>query len=238
MSVALALLAGIRFVDAAPSCATSCEGRMASCRAERWPSTTGKDLRHCRDVCRAVTGCAAGGPRIRTLATVVNECRAEGGFWTARQRLEIRRGDCPPVTVMTVEGNEPVVDYGLCQIYGDARDGIAGMSVGAFQGLAVSPDGETVLFQVTDDFIGRIIINGFTVPTPSFTPPAEGIFVVRADGTGLARIGSQSREASFAIRPGPGFPGIRVLAGPGFVFSPDGKSVVFAGRGPGTDGSD
>src|SRR5262245_17326813 len=119
----LLTLAAPRAAIAAASCTSSCVGRMASCRDERCPGATGKDRRHCRDVCRAVTGCAAGGARIRTLATVVNECRASGGTWTARQRLEIRRGDCPPVLVATFEASEPAADLGLgvCALYGQGR---------------------------------------------------------------------------------------------------------------------
>jgi len=68
-------------------CASDCGRRMTDCRAERCGGLAGKA---CRDTCRAVTGCAAGGPRIRTLATVVNECRVNGAVWTARQRLDGR----------------------------------------------------------------------------------------------------------------------------------------------------
>jgi hypothetical protein len=78
---------------------------MASCRAERCADATGTDRRHCRDVCRAETGCAAVAARTRTLAVVVNECHVADGTWTVRQRIEIRRGDCLPVTVVTVEAN-------------------------------------------------------------------------------------------------------------------------------------
>jgi hypothetical protein len=237
-AIALALGTATRVASAAPSCTASCVARMAACRAERCPASTGKD-RHCRNVCRAVTGCAAGAARIRgTIASVVTECHVAGGMWTARQRLEIRRGDCPPVTVMTIEGGEPLGDLGLCKIYGDARNGAAAMAVGVFQGVAVSPDGDTVLFQLTNDFIGRIVIQGVTIPTPSFTLSEEGFFVVRSDGSDLHRIAPQSGEAPFVIRPGPGFPPIRIIIEiPTLSFSPDGRLVAFTDRGPGSDGS-
>jgi hypothetical protein len=65
----------------------------------------------------------------RTLARVVNECHAADGMYTVRQRLEIRRGDCPPVTVMTVEANEPALDpFNICQHYGLIRVGGAALS--------------------------------------------------------------------------------------------------------------
>src|SRR5262249_51233259 len=152
--------------------------------------------------CRAVTGCGAGAARVRTIAAVVTECRASGGTWTGRQRLEIRRGDCPPVTVMTIDPTEAVADFGVCAIYGGAA-GRSSMAVGALQGLDVSPDGEPVLFQLTDDFAG-LVIGGVTIPVPRFPLPSEGIFVVHSDGTGLRRIADQSREAPFAVRDSPG----------------------------------
>lgn len=239
---ALVALSGVPLATAARSCGTSCLARMRSCRAERCSAVAGKNRpRHCRDICRAVTGCAAGAARIRTLAAVVTECRASAGTWTGRQRLEIRRGDCPPVTVSTVEGDEAAPDtLGICRIYGQLRAGTAAHAVGAFQGLAVSPDGKTVLVQVTDDFAGRLAIGGFAVPSPALTPAAEGIFVVRSDGTGLRRIAEQSREAPFAVVPTSEFPfvDVNITDSNGFSFSPDGTSVVFSDRGPGADGSD
>src|SRR5262245_23341989 len=106
------------YAIAAPSCAASCREKLAACRAERCSGARSTGRHHCRDVCRAVTGCAAAGPRVRTIAAVVNECHATGGLWTARQRLEVRRGDCPPVTVRAIEFDEAVADPGLCELYG------------------------------------------------------------------------------------------------------------------------
>ena len=235
VAAVLVALFGVRDAIGEASCEGSCVKRMASCRAARCPDAIGKDRQHCRDVCRAVTGCAAGAARIRTIATVINECRARGGMWTARQRLEIRRGDCPPVTVITVEANEPAVDGGACTIYGQFPQGAAAMSVGALEGVAVSRDGNTVVFQVTDDFIGRL-----AVPSPGFTLAEEGIFVVRSDGSDLHRIADQSREPPFAVRPSPdlGLGPISIVNWNGFDFSPDGKAIVFVDRGRGSDGSE
>lgn len=213
---------------------------MASCRAERCPDATGKDRRHCQDTCRALTGCAAGAARTRTFAAIVTECRAAGGVWTSRQRLEIRRGDCPPITVMTVEGNEPVPDIGLCQIYGEARSGAAGLAIGALQGLALSLDGNTVLFQVTDEFVGHLAIGGVPIASPRPAITTKGIFVVQADGSRLKRISDPSREMPFAVVPTDQFPfvSVNIKYSNGFSFSPDGRSVVFTDRGLGADGSD
>ena len=232
----LSLLTGGRFAVAGPSCAASCVARMASCRAERCRGATGEDRHHCRDVCRTETGCAAGAARTRTIAAIVNECRAAGGKWTTRQRLEIRRGDCPPVIVMPLESSEPALDsYPVCLLYGLIRVGGAALSFGVFQGLAVSPDGETVLFQVTDDFLRPLTFGGAAVQTPPYTLASEGIYVVRADGSGLRRIADQSRDPPFAAKPDLS---IAYKESSGFSFSPDGTSVVASDRGPGADGSD
>jgi hypothetical protein len=237
----LSLVAGIRFADGASSCTASCVERMRACRAERCPASAGTDHRHCRDVCRAVTGCAAGAARIRTIASVVSECRSSGGFWTGRQRLEIRRGDCPPLTAMTIEGDVAAPDpLGICEYYGTQRGGAASMAVGALQGLAVSADGKSILFQVTDDFVGQLRIGDIVIPSPSFTVPVEGIFVVPSDGSAPPRrIAPQARVPPFAVRiASQGTIPLVVAVTNGFDFSPDGKLVVYTDRGPGPDGSD
>src|SRR5262249_34163610 len=109
-----------------------------------------------------------------------------------------------------------------------------------FEGLAVTADGDQVLFQVTDDFVGRLKIGGTLVPSPAFTPSAEGIFIVDADGNHLRRLADQSREAPFGVVPTDVFPYVDVGTkdSNGFSFSPDEKTVVLTDRGPGTDGTD
>ncbi len=141
------------------------------------------------------------------------------------------------MTVVTIDPSEMVADLGVCAIYAEAS-GSASMAIGAVQGLDVSPDGETVVFQLTDDF-ARLVINGVEIPFPHFPLAQEGIFVVRSDGTGLHRIADQAREAPFSLRDSPGSLGnIAVFTTQGFDFSPDGKALVFTDRGPGADGSD
>ena len=217
----------------ASSCRASCVDRMAACRAEQCSGATGTARRQCRDVCRATTGCAAGAARIRTLATVVTECRSGLGGFTLRQRLEIRRGDCAPVTVMELATPVPAPDsLNLCELYGLYRSGFASVIVGAFQRHAVSTDGRLVVFQVTDDHAYA------PFAPPAFTLPEKGIFLVRADGSGLRSLGPPSREASFRVIPTTFPPGFQIWVNSGFVFSPNGRLVVFADRGPGVDGSD
>jgi hypothetical protein len=62
------------------------------------------------------------------------------------------------------------------------------------------------------------------------TDKQEGIWVVRADGTGLRRLSPPSQESFF-----------RVLGGNFFFhfsFSPDGKTITFPDRGPSLTGDD
>src|SRR5262249_9805465 len=115
----------------------------------------------------------------------------------------------------------------------------ASMAAGSFQGLAVSADGKSVLFQVTDDFLGKLKIGDVVIPSPPFTAPVEGIFLVPSDGSAPPRrIAPQARLAPFAVQTGqPPFL-IAVYVTNGFEFSPNGKLVVYTDRGPGSDGSD
>ena len=213
---------------AAQSCSHECVRRMAECRAAR---CAGLSRKACRDQCRAVTGCAAGGPRIGTLANVVSDCSSVGGAWTFEQRLEIKRGDCAPIVVMQLAGTGAVPDIGLCRIYGQYRTGAASIVVGPFQRLGLSPHSQTLLFEVST--------HNVVFPAPAFEVPEEGIFAVRADGSGMRSLGPASREKPFK-GPAPSSypPGFSIDVEPIFNFSPSGRFVVFSDRGPGADGTD
>ena len=152
-------LVGIVDDSRAASCARDCVRRMAECRAQQ---CAGLSAKHCRDQCRAITGCRAGGARIRTLATVVSECQASGGQWSGRQRLEIKRGDCPATIVSPIESNI-VRDTNRncdCEAYGRYRDGASAVVGAAFQRLGVSPDGRTVLFELNTLLEGTNVEKG------------------------------------------------------------------------------
>jgi hypothetical protein len=234
--VVVALAAVSPRAEAVP-CASDCSRRMAECRAIQ---CTGIATDRCRDRCRAITGCRAGAARIRTLANVVTRCRVSDGKWSGEQRLEIQRGDCPPTTVVEFATPSAVPDFTLCQLYGDLRDGTAGVTVGPLKRLGMSPDGRTILFEVNAHNVADFNIGGFSLPLPTFEVPEEGIFAVDADGSRLRWLGPPSRERSFKgpIIPYPFPPGFNLLTAGTFNFSPDGRFVVFADRGPGTDGTD
>ena len=234
--IGFATLAGIATPsNAAPSCTAACVRRMAECRANRCDSLSRKA---CRDVCRTVTGCRAGGARTRTLANVVTECRVAGGEWSLKQRLEIKRGDCPAVTVREFAGTGTVPDIGLCGLYGRYRFGPVSVTVAPIQRLGISPNGRTIVFELST--------HNAIFPAPRFEVPEEGIFVIRSDGSGLRPLGPPSREKPFKgpvpTRLPPGFlsPGFNIITGSSaaFNFSPNGRFVLFADRGPGSDGTD
>jgi hypothetical protein len=174
-----------------------------------------------------------GGPRIRTVAYVVTECReVAGGFLVGHQKLVVRRGDCPPVTVMEASAPDPLPDpLGLCQVFGTNRVGESSPVAGVFQRIGVTPDGSGVVFELTDDFS--------LLPLLRIPPEQEGFFFVRADGSGLRALGPASRDPTFRLVPYPASPtGFGFWWGGGLDFSPDGGKVVFTDLVPGPGGEE
>ena len=214
--------------SAAHSCVSDCPRRMTACHASR---CGGLARKACRDTCRALTGCRAGGARTRVLASVVTECRVAGGEWTLKQRFEIQRGDCPPLTVREFASIDAVADIGLCQLYGQYRLGSYSVTVAPLQRVGLSPDGHTILFEVTTRNVG--------LPGPSFDVAEEGIFAIESDGSRIRTLGPPSREKPFkGPVPANREPGFNIIQNATFEFSPDGRFVVFEDRGPGSDGMD
>jgi len=116
--------------------------------------------------------------------------------------------------VMEAETPGPVPDpQKQCDSVGGVRDGEGFRPVGVFQRMAVLPNGSAVVFEVTKQFSEN--------PPLTPEPPAEGIFVVRADGTDLRRLGDASRFGflgSFAVQ--------------GFLpVSPDGRWLALSDLG-------
>lgn len=230
--VVVACMAAISVHAQASSCSGECSRRMAECRAER---CAGVPKKLCRDRCRAVTGCRAGGARIRTVATVVTDCQVAEGLSTTQQRLEIKRGDCPAEIIMAVD-SDPVPDMtdpntglaSVCESYGRFRDGSSAALTGAFQRLGVSPDGDTVLFEI-NTHVQYPPFSG-----TRFLVPQEGVFAVGPRGD-VRLLGPASRERTWQVFELNG----RTVVGTYrmyFTFSPNGRFVAFSDRGPGEDG--
>jgi len=228
---ALVLCAGLTTLGApmaraAPRCRKSCRQEAAGCATTRCSTLRGKARRDCLETCRGISGCAP----IRTLAYVVAQCHTDaGGLEVGRQALEIRRGDCDPVTVVTI-GTEPVPDpLGLCRVYGQVRVGPLSVAVGGFQRLGVSPDGKGVVFEKSGDVA--------LLHLPLASPQQPGFFFVRADGSGLRWLGPASRDPCFQLEPNrASVIGFDTNVFPTLPFSPDGRCVVFTDLGPGPDG--
>src|SRR5262245_20820094 len=132
---------------AGPRCEKPCKAQTAACVRTRCTGLAGEERHRCVEDCRGRGGCAPLG----TLAYVWNECRSDARGSSLRQELRIRRGNCAPVTVMTLESGAPKPDpLGLCALYGANRQGSATTVVGGFERLAVGPDGSAVIFEVTN----------------------------------------------------------------------------------------
>src|SRR5262245_28946588 len=214
---------------ATPRCTKTCRRETAACTQTQCRDLVGTARRGCLETCRGIGGCA----RVRTLAYVVSTCTVHA----FHQRLQIRHGDCDPITVLDFP--EPV--EGLpCEFIGSAHSGQTSSTiVGAFQRIGVSADGRHVVFEVTDDF-SPVIASG---AAKNLVPPdqREGIFVVRAGGRGLRRLGPASRDPSFryVAAGNPASPtSVEVNALPSLPFSPDGREVVLTDLGPGTEGEE
>jgi hypothetical protein len=117
---------------------------------------------------------------------------------------------------MVVGPSTPAPDPdGLCLQFGTDRFGLEFIFTGVFEHMTVLPDGSGALFDVTRQFS----------ETPAVTPePAEeGIFFVRADGSGRRNLG----------------PASGVQANPGGIVwgvSPDSRTVALIDLGPSTAG--
>jgi hypothetical protein len=161
-----------------------------------------------------------------TLAYVETECRDTKEGFVERQALRIRQGDGAPVTVFETPGVGPLAGVtGVCRYLTRTRYGELAISRQAFQAVAVSPDGTSVVFEVTDEF-------SVSPPLPlNLSPEQKGFFWVRADGTGLRRLGLPGRQHSFFLNSYGG-----VFTWPGLRFSPSGRTIAFADRGPDADG--
>jgi hypothetical protein len=171
-------------------------------------------------------GCAKG---FGTLAYVVSTCRVvPGRKMIGAQELRIHRSGCDPITVLRIANAEPVDDYfELCATLGQNHLGSASPLAGVFHRLGVSTDGQAIVFEVTNAF-QRLV-----GPVPR-APEEQGFFHIRADGTGLRRLGPASRDPTYRLFDYRGDPAVTTMTR--VVFSSDDRRVVYTDLAPGPDG--
>ncbi len=163
-----------------------------------------------------------------TVAWAVTECRSDGETVTVRQDLHVGGEDRPETTVTSLQigpldAQTPVVfpfstippqQVGLaeaCRLLGQVRLGTHSVFFLFIQDVEVSPDGETIVYEVTDNFS--------PLPPGLLDAADEGIFVARADGTDVRRVADARTLPSFVLE--------AALSVDAFAFSPDGQSVAF-----------
>jgi hypothetical protein len=154
---------------------------------------------------------------------VVSECRADAQSGTLRQSLQIRQGEQAPITVVEHSTSGFSNARAICEDAGRNRQGTRFTRWGVFHRLGVTADGSQVVFEVTDDLAPTV------VPANSLSAEQEGIFVVRADGSGLRRLGAASAEPPY---------GAFAYTWPFLASSPDSRLVTYTDRGPSLDNED
>lgn len=158
-----------------------------------------------------------GALEVGTLAYFNTTCTESAGAFDASQAVRILHGESEHTVVELSYPSAPA--SGLCPLFGALERGNGSVGVLALQRIGVTPDGETVVFEVTDDFT--------TIYANPLTAEQEGLFAVNADGSGLRRLGRASRY------PNSGSGGVGV--DPNLVFSQDGRRILLTDLGPGPD---
>ena len=204
----------------AVACHSTCTQELKECR--RTCPASGPTRRNCRAACAERSTCTAPGAPIRTLVYAMTECTTDAQKRTSlKQTIFIRRGNCDPVPVVVLPEGLPQSDPdGLCGLVGGSRRGVRARVIGGLQRLAVLPDGSGVVFEVTNRFS--------LLPFPP--PPGDGFFFMRADGTGVLRLGDASRRPAFVEDPISRQ--IQFYDGDFFAVSPDGHQIALLDRGP------
>ncbi len=174
--------------------------------------------------CGGESGAPPGGSATLTgtLAYVVTECRETNVGFFFNQKLLIRQGERDPITAVEIPDIGPLPLAGFCGSWARNRAGFTAADFGVFQRLAVSSDGAEVAFEITDAFsaVSLLLGGGF------LTPDERGLFLMRADGTGLRRLGPPSRQPAFA-------PPYIYAGSSDLAFSPNGRMIAFPDLGPG-----
>ena len=184
-----------------------------------------------------VAACGGGPPPVDgpavlngTLAYVTSDCRETAADLSGHQTLRVRRGEREPVVLREI-GSQLRASDGTCTAYGVGQNGSFSVAGFPLQRLGVSPDGSTVVYEITDDHL-------FTVPNAAVPPEEEGIFLVRTDGSDVRYLGPASREPAFRLAPDPVAPtGLNGSVNTFLGFNASGTTVVFPDLGPDGDGA-
>jgi hypothetical protein len=199
----------------------------------RPPSTAPRLWARCRDalalvaVLLALAACGGEGQPspagTGTVAYLVTSCRQTGGTMTLQQEVRILHGEAEAVTVLPVGPLGPFPGIG-CGLWGFYRRWLY-MQWGPLQRFGTTPDGSGIIYELTDEFVqeGRGVL------------PAEqrGIYYMRADGSGLRRLGPASHAPTVVYSP----TGTSWLEY-GFAFDPGGEEFTYVDRGPDEAGHD
>jgi hypothetical protein len=222
--IAFSLLMGFP-AAAASSCQKGCKKDLVACRRMECAHLDGVARRRCVDACGTRSTCTAPGGAIRTLTYVVSECRTDAdGAGSFSQTLMIRRGNCDPIAIKTFR-SEPIPQDTVCGLFGSLRVGNNSLLAGVLQRLGVLPDGSGVIFEVTDEF------SQFPTITSAVSDVERGIFFVRADGSGLRRLGDATHAPTFRL--GEFSNSTNEIE---FAISPDQSTIAFSDVGLGADG--
>src|SRR5437899_667392 len=217
----------------------ACGETRRACLAGPCAGLQGHEQHACVRRCRRER--CPGAVGVRTFAYVVSECteNADGTGFVGHQSLRVQRGEHAPVTVPGMEFRtvDPVADFynlltgrPVCQSFGEVRLGDSSLAAGVFERLGVTPDGSGVVFEVTNDF-------ELAISKLRLAPDKQGIFFVRADGSGLRRITERtSRVPPYQVDFGP--PCCAGSFSPQLPFSHDGRTVLLTDRGQGVGGEE
>jgi hypothetical protein len=120
-----------------------CDRPVVACRAAECATPGRPGPSPFRKACRTRSYCAVPGAGLGTLGIMVTQCRQDpDGTFGFGQRLSVRRGNRPPVTVLdfplTPRGHDP---KGLCRFYAESRWGPFSHLVQEFSSLGRRTEG-------------------------------------------------------------------------------------------------
>jgi hypothetical protein len=138
---------------------------------------------------------------------------------TFQEELRVRRGE-DELTVATVGPVGPLESY-ACVFFGSRR--WAYLREGSLVRWGLTPDGTGVVFEVNDEYV--------SVGRGLLPPEQRGIFYVRADGSGLRRLGPPSRAQAF-------YDFVYFISDRGLSFDPSGREFVYVDYGPDESGQE